>query len=235
MKNDLQSRYLSNRVSTYASKSDGIHKWRTDNLAIREIDTLEQLLRLSGHQHLGSLFNRSILDLGCGDQFIGPCIQDRGGDYYPIDYEDADFNVDPLPFHDDQFDLVISLAVIEHISEVSNYMAEVCRVLKPGGVLYLTTPNFRFCYKSFYDDPTHVKPYTDISIKRLLDLWGFIDVATFPGVRCKHNWFYKGKWRFTKCAYLPFRSHRRYIPEFFSGRSTSVIAIGKKEETKNLA
>ena len=76
MKNDLQSRYLSNRVSRLsASKSDGIHKWRTDNLAIREIDTLEQLLRLSGHKHLGSLFNESILDLGCGDQFIGPCIK----------------------------------------------------------------------------------------------------------------------------------------------------------------
>ena len=35
------------------------------------------------------------------------------------------------------------------------------------------TPNFKYGYDDFYDDPTHVKPYTDTSIQKLLEMFEF--------------------------------------------------------------
>lgn len=44
-----------------------------------------------------------------------------------------------LPFRDGSFDLVFSHSVIEHLSSATAYLAECHRVLRPGGVLYLST------------------------------------------------------------------------------------------------
>ena len=44
-----------------------------------------------------------------------------------------------LPFRDGAFDLVFSHSVIEHVQEADGYLREIHRVLRPGGVLYLST------------------------------------------------------------------------------------------------
>lgn len=44
-----------------------------------------------------------------------------------------------LPFASGSFDLVLSHSVIEHVNAAEAYLAECHRVLKPGGVLYLST------------------------------------------------------------------------------------------------
>jgi SAM-dependent methyltransferase len=44
-----------------------------------------------------------------------------------------------LPFPDRTFDLVLSHAVIEHVSDASLYLQECARVLAPGGHVYLST------------------------------------------------------------------------------------------------
>lgn len=47
-----------------------------------------------------------------------------------------------LPFPNHTFDLVLSSEVLEHILEPAKMLAEVRRVLQPGGVVLLTTPNW---------------------------------------------------------------------------------------------
>ncbi|HLA77028.1 MAG TPA: class I SAM-dependent methyltransferase [Vicinamibacteria bacterium] len=47
-----------------------------------------------------------------------------------------------LPFRDGCFDLVFSHSVIEHVGSALEYLAECRRVLRPGGVLYLSTAPF---------------------------------------------------------------------------------------------
>jgi SAM-dependent methyltransferase len=47
-----------------------------------------------------------------------------------------------LPFRDEAFDLVFSHSVIEHVASAEAYLAECRRVLRPDGILYLSTAPF---------------------------------------------------------------------------------------------
>jgi ubiquinone/menaquinone biosynthesis C-methylase UbiE len=49
-----------------------------------------------------------------------------------------------LQFDNDTFDVVISFEVIEHILDYQKYLTEVTRVLRPGGIVILSTPNKLF-------------------------------------------------------------------------------------------
>lgn len=47
----------------------------------------------------------------------------------------------PLPFVDASFDLIESMDVIEHVDDPRAYLADLVRVLAPGGLILLVTPN----------------------------------------------------------------------------------------------
>jgi SAM-dependent methyltransferase len=50
-------------------------------------------------------------------------------------------DVTRAPFRGDSFDLVASFQVIEHLEDPSDYLAQMARLLRPGGTALLTTPN----------------------------------------------------------------------------------------------
>jgi SAM-dependent methyltransferase len=52
-----------------------------------------------------------------------------------------DIESTPLPFADNEFDVVISFQVMEHIRQVDTYLAEIQRVLRDGGTLIIATPD----------------------------------------------------------------------------------------------
>ena len=65
--------------------------------------------------------------------------------------------VPPLPFPDNSFDAVTTFHFIEHIHERALFIKECIRVLRPGGKLYITTPNTKM---SLARNPFHVYEYT---------------------------------------------------------------------------
>ena len=218
---NIKEKYFFSRVERHNKNSID----RRQHFAVREVKTFSRLVRLSKLDPHFSFKQKQILDLGAGDQFLKPQIVHLQGNYNAIDYLDADFNKDPLPFPDKKFDCILSLAVIEHVPNSAHLLAEVYRILKPGGIFYLSTPNFRFCYKTFYDDPTHTTPFTDKSISKLLELSDFKNISVFPGLRCKQDIFYTNKMRFFISRIIPFKKKYRFCPDFLCGRSTSIFAI----------
>ena len=197
-----------------------------DSLGFREIETLKLISNLIDFDFPTE---GVLIDLGGNDGHNKSAVENSGLDYIEIDIDTCNFNTDKLPFNNNSIDVAISLAVIEHIENIDFYISEIKRVLKPGGLIYLSTPNFKMCYKDFYNDPTHIRPFTPISLEVLLKMFGYNNIATFPGLRCKPDWYYKGKYRFLKAYWLlPFTGNNRYAPDFLRGKATSVFAVGIK-------
>jgi glycosyltransferase involved in cell wall biosynthesis/SAM-dependent methyltransferase len=86
-----------------------------------------------------------------------------------------------LPFRDGAFDLVTLIEVIEHTQSPARSLEEVRRILRRGGRLALTTPNYpvKRLYdaraavrardvRRFRDDPTHISPLSAHRLERLL-------------------------------------------------------------------
>jgi ubiquinone/menaquinone biosynthesis C-methylase UbiE len=46
---------------------------------------------------------------------------------------------DAIPFNDNQFDAIVSAAVIEHVTDPRAWLAELARVVRPGGVISIVT------------------------------------------------------------------------------------------------
>jgi 2-polyprenyl-3-methyl-5-hydroxy-6-metoxy-1,4-benzoquinol methylase len=110
----------------------------------------ELLDRLEPYRQTGRL-----LDVGCGDGHFLAAARDRGWTTYGSEYGDGPrerarqrgLDVRPAPFAaapDEMgaFDVVTSIEVIEHVPEPRDEVARMVALVRPGGCLYVTTPNF---------------------------------------------------------------------------------------------
>lgn len=66
-----------------------------------------------------------------------------------------------LPFANSSFDLIIIQDVIEHLNDTNSFLIEIKRVLKPNGMIYLSTPN-KYSLFNFISDPHFGLPFVSI-------------------------------------------------------------------------
>jgi SAM-dependent methyltransferase len=85
----------------------------------------------------------------------------------------ADYERSPLPFADAEFDVLFSKSVFEHVWDISRLLAECHRVLAPGGRLIALVPDWRAQWRHFYDDWTHVRPFTLTGLRECVACHGF--------------------------------------------------------------
>ena len=81
---------------------------------------------------LADLLSASVVGVDIADRF-DPGARER------VELRRAD--VAELPFEDDRFDLVFSFHMLEHVGDVQRAVSEMARVLRPGGGLWIGTPN----------------------------------------------------------------------------------------------
>jgi SAM-dependent methyltransferase len=75
-----------------------------------------------------------------------------------------------MTFPDGSFDVVVSFETLEHLPEPERFLSEVARVLKPGAILVLSTPN-ALVTRPGPDSPSnpfHVHEFTPEELRRLL-------------------------------------------------------------------
>jgi SAM-dependent methyltransferase len=98
-----------------------------------------------------------LLDCGCGKVPFFDLYRDRVSSVVCIDWNDAghaDLTVDlggNLPFSDDSFETVLLSDVLEHVVDPARLMAEIARVLAPGGKLILTVPFYYWVHEAPHD------------------------------------------------------------------------------------
>ena len=82
-----------------------------------------------------------------------------------------------LPFVDESFDIVTSFETLEHLHERTAFLAELNRVLRPGGLLLLSTPNA--VYTRPIDgkptNPFHIHEYAPDELRGELESFFSID------------------------------------------------------------
>ena len=95
----------------------------------------------------------TLVDVGCGSGALWHVLRPAFARYVGVDlvrYEnfplDAEFvtgNLDngPLPLADDYAEVVASVETIEHLENPRAFMRQLARVVKPGGVVIVSTPN----------------------------------------------------------------------------------------------
>jgi ubiquinone/menaquinone biosynthesis C-methylase UbiE len=149
-----------------------------------------------------------VLDLGCGGGRHAFEVLRRGADVVAFDMDQSELDtvaamfaamdkageVPPggtgetvqgtaldMPFDEGGFDRVIAAEVLEHIPDDMAAMAEIFRVLRPGGTAAITVPSFlpeRICWALDEDYHTapggHVRIYTLAELSAKLKATGFV-------------------------------------------------------------
>jgi len=125
------------------------------------------------------LVHGDMLEIGCGEGRGVSLLKEKVKSYTGLDkiqevvdvlsaaHPQAEFKqavIPPLPFADASFDSIISFQVIEHIKDDKKYLQEIARVLKPGGIALITTPNIKM---SLSRNPWHIREYTADQLKDL--------------------------------------------------------------------
>ena len=101
----------------------------------------------------GPLAGTTVLDLGCGPGWYTAALRDRGAEVIPIDNAAEELGDDPpagalladagaLPLPDGSADGVLCSNLLEHTPDAAAVIAEIERVLRPGGWGYVSWTNW---------------------------------------------------------------------------------------------
>ena len=134
---------------------------------------------------------KRVLDVATGAGFGLAMLRAAGAAPIGVDYHLATLatirTADPrlvladaacLPFGSDSMDVVVSFETIEHVRDAAALVAEIRRVLKPGGRLVLSTPNRAFGpVERHTGNPFHVREFTADELRDLLgQCFGRVDL-----------------------------------------------------------
>lgn len=145
-----------------------------------------------------------VLDVGCGTGFRTSKLKRKTKRITGLDIKNyvkekfkSDFKLilgdgEKMPFKDKHFDFVTCWDVIEHIKKDDLFLKEIFRILKPGGLLLLSTPNkkrlsnrliglFNKIEYPYYlgsnpddvGDIVHIREYTEKELENLITKVGF--------------------------------------------------------------
>jgi SAM-dependent methyltransferase len=171
-----------------------LEDWYWWSIGTRAIfhEWLAPLLRVSGAR---------VLDVGCGSGAFATELRD-GATVIGVDMALEAIRLgrerglrnlsvgraEALPFRDDAFDGVAALDVVEHTDDVRT-LAEIARVVRPGGVVLVHVPAFPFLWGEHDDVNHHLRRYRRAELLARLGASGlrvrrasYVNCVLFPAV-----------------------------------------------------
>lgn len=153
-----------------------------------------------------------LLDVGCGRGDMLRAFSLLGFDCHAVDkicsaggnscqqfnIKTVDIEKDPFPYPDRYFDIIFSKSVIEHIWDPFYLMSEIHRILNDDQICIILTPDWRSQMETFYEDPTHCRPYVPDTLRDLFLMTNFKNVHA--ELFCQHQFI----WHYSFFRYLSF-------------------------------
>jgi 2-polyprenyl-3-methyl-5-hydroxy-6-metoxy-1,4-benzoquinol methylase len=178
------------------------------------------------------------LDVGAGNgELIDRIIRTFPVTPHACDYRDdlmtmgnvevavADLNRGPLPYADASFDLVTCTEVIEHLEHYRFAIREIWRVLRPGGICVISTPNvlnlrsrLRYLFFGFFNmfgplrvgDDRHHSTHGHINPVPYFYLAHALANTGFRGISVSIDKLQRGSWLPLAVLWLPLRIYERF-------------------------
>jgi SAM-dependent methyltransferase len=144
---------------------------------------LRKQIEIVVRQFLGNSKALRLADYGCGNMPYQPLVAPFVQEYIGIDLAEnprAAIHITPLgkiDLADRQMDVILSTQVLEHVEDPMFYLSEAHRILKPGGLLILSTHG----YWMFHPDPTDYWRWTSTGLRKIITQSGF-EVQYFRGI-----------------------------------------------------
>ncbi|CAN5317039.1 hypothetical protein BH11PSE11_BH11PSE11_38000 [soil metagenome] len=129
----------------------------------------------------------AVLDVACGEGYGSSLVAEAGQTVVGVDISEQAVgharsryghqknlqfivaSCDRMPFEDASFDLVVSFETIEHIHTQNEFVAEITRVLRPDGLLIMSSPNKRLYSDAHdYHNEFHVRELYRDELEELL-------------------------------------------------------------------
>lgn len=144
--------------------------WWANYLLLR---TLKAQLTAATARELGGLRDLTMLDLGCGNRPYEPLFTPFVKEYVGVDYApgprvDVVAPAEAIPFEDGRFDVVLSSQVLEHVDDPWAVAGEIARVLRPGGVAFVSTHGVI----DYHPNPDDYWRWTHTGLARLFAMTG---------------------------------------------------------------
>lgn len=132
----------------------------------------------------GQCAGRDVLEAGCGEGYGADLIARVAGRVIAVDYDTATVahvharypavevmyaNLTELPLADGSVDVVVNFQVIEHLWDQPKFIRECARVLRPSGLLMVSTPN-KITFSPGRDTPINPFHTRELDAGELIEL-----------------------------------------------------------------
>jgi len=184
-------------------------------------------------QHFINRNTDSVLDLGAGYCDFINNIKARERLAVDMNPDGSQFCEKGVKFHrasvtdlsmlqEQSIDVLFASNLLEHLddSELECMVKEFNRILKQGSRVILMQPNFKYAYKEYFDDYTHKKVFTHISLRDYLQANGFESIEIHPKFLP-----FSLKSKLPKSYYLT----KLYLHSFYKPMAKQMLLVFKKD------
>jgi len=158
-KDEYIPRYYQEDYFTGVSADQGIGGLRPATQSVNSKPVIASQIQLL-EKKVGSLQGKKILEIGCATGELLLQAKQLGAETHGLEISDYAASVarekglnvitgttDDEPFENGSFDIVMCFEVIEHVISPQKFAKQLASLLKPGGFLLISTPNYACVYR----------------------------------------------------------------------------------------